>query len=85
VPVVVLSAELDTVLAQPSLLSKHDGVRVVGIPTDLETLKSVFGSVQRLADAQRRLTGQLPELCSHGFEFAADGRGADCGVCSWSA
>lgn len=85
VPVLVLSADIDAVLAQPSLLTEHDAVWVLGLPTDLETLTSVVTSVQRGSHSAAVRLNHLPELCAHGYGYGADGQPTGCGVCCWSA
>ena len=79
VPIVVLASDLSAVMADPGVLSAHDGVHALGIPFDLDTLTSVLASVQRAVQAEREA---LPVYCSHGYESGPDGP-ADCSFCSW--
>ncbi len=80
-PILVLTADLSGALATSGLLAAHQPVHVIELPFDLATLLSVLASMER--DRLATGTNRVPDVCSHGFEFAADGP-VGCVICSWS-
>lgn len=80
-PIILLTSELDAVMADTKQLVEFAGVHAVGIPLDLDTLRSVLRSIER--GAQDQATNRVPDVCIHGYEFGLDGP-AECTICTWS-
>lgn len=88
VPIIVLTPDLDSMMADPLELRAHSNVHVIGMPFDIEVLTGVARSIERaarddlVAIADVGLASPTPLVCVHGYEFDGDGRFGRCTTCA---